>query len=234
MKKLGLTSLIASAALLSACANETPLMFVSKTSVGLDVSSPTTGSTEVGISFGWKSIDAAYVPVVEIIDDSTNTQLYQISSGESLTAEEKAKTASNLATLLTTSTASLTQTSDAYTKLLANPAATGESKKQKKTEVDSAQDLVSKLSEALIKSVDRSDALSVFSVVDTNTMIRSSDTSVGVGKIFATGMAAQNVSRDFNSSRGCVTAISNAVAKLAASTETADQAKAKALVEACK
>lgn len=81
MKALRLTSLIVSAALVTACTNESPLLFVSKSSVGLDVSTPTTGSTELSVNFGWKSIDAAYVPVVEIIDKEGKV-LHQILSGD--------------------------------------------------------------------------------------------------------------------------------------------------------
>jgi len=294
MKPLRLTALIASAALLSACANESPLLFVSKTSVGLDVSTPTTGSTEISVNFGWKSLDAAYVPVVEIIDKQKD--LHLVLSGDNAkdyekpedanalrneikalqekiknaeqelakaTAEKKPEkeqevtdletklkealvnndtntgntiakesiVAPAIASELVTATSLYKKTFDSYEKMIAANTATDEEKKLKKDAVQAQQNVVATLSEALLKSIDRKDALSVFSVVDTNSIFRE---SIGVGKVFATGMAAQNVSRDFNASRGCVTAISNAVAKLAASSVAADQEKAKALVEACK
>ncbi|MFQ6558388.1 hypothetical protein Q7F05_20805 [Pseudomonas sp. Lb2C1-1] len=352
MKALRLTSLIVSAALVTACANESPLLFVSKSSVGLDVSTPTTGSTELSVNFGWKSIDAAYVPVVEIIDKEGKV-LHQILSGDSETARQQipaptplaenfkeevdllveksetlAKTgkanepaavaelkqqgkkvtdfseqffstesikpeqlssatptlskafkeqvrllvnnatnfnnitnqpkaaadlekqkeivaamsekiastenttieqqppiASTLATQLVKASETLNQTTELYEK------ATDADKPQLKKQMQAQQEVMATISEALIKSIDRKDALSVFSVIDTNSIFRE---SIGVGKVFATGMAAQNVSRDFNASRGCVTAISSAVAKLAASPDAAEQAKAKALIEACK
>ncbi|UVM72925.1 hypothetical protein [Pseudomonas alvandae] len=352
MKALRLTSLIVSAALVTACANESPLLFVSKSSVGLDVSTPTTGSTELSVNFGWKSVDAAYVPVVEIIDkegkvlhqivsgDSETTRQQtpaptppaekliekinsfveksetlaktgktnepaavaelkqqgkevtefseqffstetnkpgqqfsatptfskafkeqvgllvekatnvedlkarptaaaelekqkdivaamseKIASPENMTIEQHSPIASTLATQLVKASEALNQTTVLYGK------ANDEEKTQLKRQMQVEQEVVATISEALIKSIDRKDALSVFSVIDTKSIFRE---SVGVGKVFATGMAAQNVSRDFNSSRGCVTAISNAVAKLAASTDAAEQAKAKTLIEACK
>ncbi|MEK8080719.1 hypothetical protein [Pseudomonas sp. XK-1] len=294
MKPLRLSALIASAALMSACANESPLLFVSKTSVGLDVSTPTTGSTEISVNFGWKSLDAAYVPVVEIID--TEKDLHLVLSGDnakdyekpedanalrkeinklqeqlktaqqelaSATADKKPEkeqkvtdlktkitealankdtntgnaietestVAPAIASELVTATSLYKKSFDSYERMIAASTATDEEKKLKKEAVQAQQNVVATLSEALLKSIDRKDALSVFSVVDTNSIFRE---SIGVGKVFATGMAAQNVSRDFNASRGCVTAISSAVAKLAASAEAADQAKAKALIEACK
>lgn len=352
MKPLRLCALIASAVLLSACANESPLLFVSKSSVGLDVSTPTTGSTELSVNFGWKTIDAAYVPVVEIIDKEGKV-LHQILSGDSETTRqqipaptplaekfkeevdllvEKSETlvktgktdepaavaelkqqekivtdlsgqffsieslkpeqqssatptlskifkeqvsrlvskttnfsnitnrpkaaadleeqkevvaalsekiastentaieqqppiASTLATQLVKASEALNKTTELYEN------ATDADKPQLKKQMQAQQEVMATISEALIKSIDRTDALSVFSVIDTNSIFRE---SIGVGKVFATGMAAQNVSRDFNSSRGCVTAISNAVAKLAASPDAAEQAKAKALIDACK
>lgn len=294
MKPLRLTALIASTALLSACANESPLLFVSKSSVGLDVSTPTTGSTEISVNFGWKSLDAAYVPVVEIIDKEKD--LHLVLSGDNAKDYEKPEDANALrneiktlqeeikktkkeltnasadkkpekeqkvadletklnealenkdtntgnaiekestvapaiASELVTATSLYKKSFDSYEKMIAASTATDEEKKLKKEAVQAQQNVVATLSEALLKSIDRKDALSVFSVIDTKSIFRE---SIGVGKIFATGMAAQNVSRDFNASRGCVTAISSAVAKLAASTEASDQAKAKALIEACK
>ncbi|MBJ2347685.1 MULTISPECIES: hypothetical protein [Pseudomonas] len=351
MKALRLTSLIVSAALVTACANESPLLFVSKSSVGLDVSTPTTGSTELSVNFGWKSIDAAYVPVVEIVDkdgrvlhqilsgdseatrqqtptpnplavklkeevdllveksetlakiDKTNdpaavaeltqqeekvTNLAEQLSLESIKSEQKPSAAPNLSRELKEQVGLLVKNTIDFRKIANQPKAAANLENQKKvvtaisekiaspentkieqqppiastlsiqlvkasdalnettelykkaTDIDKPQfkkqmqvqqEVVATISEALIKSIDRTDALSVFSVIDTKSVFRE---SVGVGKVFATGMAAQNVSRDFNSSRGCVTAISNAVAKLAASTDAAEQAKAKALIEACK
>lgn len=213
--------------LLSACANETPLIFVSKTSVGLDVSSPTTGTTDIGISFGWKSVDAAYIPVVEITE--TGEVLNQVKSGESISPEQRAQVASLLTSELQKATADL----QAKEQALANADAAAVATEQKK--VEAQRELVATLSESLMRALDRSDALSIFSVVDTNSQIRTENTGVGVGKVYATGMAAQNVSRNFKAHRrSCEEVISEAVTKLANSSVAADQDKAKSLIAACR
>jgi hypothetical protein len=41
---------------------QAPLVYTSKQIVGIDVSAPTTESTGVTVSVGYKNVDAAYVP----------------------------------------------------------------------------------------------------------------------------------------------------------------------------
>lgn len=221
--KLSSALLITSGLLLNGCANETPLVFVSKTSVGLDVSSPTTGTTDVGISFGWKSIDAAYIPVVEIA--ASGKVVTQIKSGESITPEQRNQLTTYLAGQLTTATANL-QTQQAGLDNAAN-------KVTAQANIEEQKKYVQTLSDSLARVLDRNDALSVFSVVDTNSQIRKETTGIGVGKVYATGLAAQHVARNYNSNRTCAQSISAAVVKLAESKVAADQEKAKALIAAC-
>jgi len=223
--KRNAVSLMIAGLLLSGCANESPLVFVSKTSVGLDVSTPAAGTSDVGISFGWKSIDAAYIPVVEII--SSGDSLYQIQSGESITPGERATLTTALTSQLTTATSKLQTLQGEFPSLAttAQPAA--------KQQIVEQGKLVDTLGDSLIRVLDRSDALSVFSVVDTNNQIRKEGTGVGVGKIYATGLAAQFASKNYRPDRSCAEAISRAVSKLAESTVPADQAKAKDLIAAC-
>jgi len=63
MKKIVCATL--SLAALSACAplQQAPLVYSSKTVVGLDVSATTTETPGASFAFGYKSVDAAYVPV---------------------------------------------------------------------------------------------------------------------------------------------------------------------------
>lgn len=95
--------------LLTSCANlqQAPLIYSSKSSVGLDISSSTTESPGGSISFGVKLVDAAYVPVAvskrtgtkENDDDNKTIQMVQAVFGEgvtqgkldSLTEENKSK-----------------------------------------------------------------------------------------------------------------------------------------------
>ena len=105
---------------LSACAplQQAPLLYSSKTTVGLDVSTSTTESPGGSISFGVKIVDAAYVPVAvskRLRDDAANRDLpadiilVQAVFGEgstagkldSLTEENKAKIRDFLSAKLT-------------------------------------------------------------------------------------------------------------------------------------
>lgn len=63
MKRIASATL--SLAALSACAplQQAPLVYSSKSVVGLDVSATTTETPGASFAFGWKSVDAAYVPV---------------------------------------------------------------------------------------------------------------------------------------------------------------------------
>jgi hypothetical protein len=81
--------------LLTSCANlqQAPLIYSSKSSVGLDISSSTTESPGGSISFGVKLVDAAYVPVAvskrtgakENDDDNKQIDMVQAVFGEGVT-----------------------------------------------------------------------------------------------------------------------------------------------------
>lgn len=220
-------------ALLSGCANETPLMFMSKTTIGVEVSSPSAGGSETGLSLGFKAIDTAYIPVVEIIDP-TKQQLNVVSSSN-LTAAlpPNSRMASE-----TEADKALAEASAALAKKIAE-----ESKKLKddpsKVNAQALLDLqtlrkaLDEVSMARDSLPGRRDALSVFSVIDSNSFARSSEAGIGVGKIFATGLAAQYAAENYRTPyNACSREIVQAAATLNAGTD--DQKKlAAALAEIC-
>lgn len=224
---------IAGLALLGGCADRTPLIFVSKTSVGVEVSAPGTGTGEFGASIGVNTLDAAYVPVVEKVDDS-KVDVYLGKSGESLAEPDRKDLVNTLSGGITTAAAKL----GSLQGIVANTQSTDVQKKAAQAEIETTQAQVQKLSEGLTNVLSRDDALSVFSTFDSNTMLRASSAGQGVGKVFATGLAAQNVSRTFNqqalASAKCKAQVATTVAKLAASTEQADKDLAMKLLEGCK
>ena len=65
---------VTASVLLVACAplQQAPLLYSSKTTVGLDVSTSTTESPGASISIGVKIVDAAYVPVAVSKERETN------------------------------------------------------------------------------------------------------------------------------------------------------------------
>ena len=58
---------------LAACAplQQAPLVYSSKTSMGIDLSTPTSEQPGVSINIGFKQVDAAYVPVAVAKDCDT-------------------------------------------------------------------------------------------------------------------------------------------------------------------
>lgn len=69
---------------LSACAplQQAPLMYTSKQVFGVDVSAPTTESTGVTMNLGYKSVDAAYVPIAVSRKEDSQLTLVSASYGE--------------------------------------------------------------------------------------------------------------------------------------------------------
>lgn len=215
---------------LAGCTNKSPLVFISKTSVGVDVSAPGTGTGEFGASIGVNTFDGAYVPVVEIAD---KTKFNEVKSGESLTPEERKAIASELATQINRES----QQIDTFQAVLADTSATAPAKANAKEQMEKSQQRVKSLSEDLGNVLSRNDALSVFSAFDSNTLLRSSEAGQGIGKVFATGLAAQNVSRNFSqqaqASASCKEKMAPTAAALAAKDDQPSKDLAVKLLEAC-
>lgn len=232
MKTLNLTLSASLIALMTGCANETPLMFLSKTTIGVEVSSPSAGGSEMGLNLGFKTIDTAYIPVVEIID--TGKQLNVVSSSNLTAApppasrpdsevqaeKEIADSIAETASKITDITKKLPSASEAQQQVLSD--------ELKKYQVNLVE--LTKAQESL---PGRRDALSVFSVIDSNSFGRSSEAGIGVGKIFATGLAAQYAAENYRSPySACTRELVQAATAL--STGTEDQKKlAAALAEIC-
>ncbi|WP_095189817.1 hypothetical protein [Pseudomonas sp. Irchel 3E19] len=213
------------------CTSKTPLVFVSKTSVGVEVSAPGTGTGEFGASIGVNTLDAAYVPVVERTSKS-GENIHQIKSGESLTAEERKHLAKILTDQIGTESNNITALQT--TKLRATAA---EDKEQVQKDIDSSRRTIQDLSTDLGKVLSRNDALSVFSAFDSNTLLRADSAGQGIGKVFATGLAAQHVARSFNqqalAEAGCKEKIAPTAAKLAATDDQPSKELAIKLLGAC-
>jgi hypothetical protein len=216
--------------LLAGCTNKSPLVFISKTSVGVDVSAPGTGTGEFGASIGVSTFDGAYVPVVEIAD---KTKFNEVKSGESLTPEERKAIADELGAQIHREAKQI----DTFQAKLADPNATAPEKTHANEQIALAQQHVKTLSENLGNVLSRNDALSVFSAFDSNTLLRSSEAGQGIGKVFATGLAAQNVSRNFSqqaqASANCKEKIAPTAAALAAKDDQASKDLAVKLLDAC-
>lgn len=227
---LGIAGLVA----LCGCSNESPLVFVSKTSFGLDVSAPGTGTGEFSASIGVKTLDAAYLPVVEITD--TSKTVTQVKSGESLTPDKQAELTSLLTRRLGDESAELQQQKNKFRELIAKTPDDTLTQETVQNSIKTTQQNINVLNQALISVLNRNDALSVFSSFDTNSMIRSSQVGQGIGKVFATGLAAQNISLNFTPQAlaNCKEAIAPAAAKLAAESDQASKDMATKLLTACK
>jgi hypothetical protein len=210
---------------------------MSKTSIGIDVSSPTAGATDVSMSIGWKSVDAAYVPVVEITDPKKNITI--VSSGDSVTrpaqSTETAETPElqlqrqkNAADVIM----QLDTLNQSASKLNANEVKSDPLlAKMQESQTTQAENL----SNALLELVRRKDALSVLSVIDSNSFARKDNIGMGVGKIFATGLAAQNVSKNIPAQSGaCQASVRPLLEALAASGTDPQKKQAAELLKACK
>ncbi|OWJ88902.1 hypothetical protein B6S59_32060 [Pseudomonas sp. A46] len=126
----------------------------------------------------------------------------------------------------------------AFQEALDNPGADAQAKEQAQLQIDKSRQRIQTLSEDLSSVLSRNDALSVFSAFDSNTILRSDNAGQGVGKVFATGLAAQHVSRNFNkqaqAQATCQAQVAPAAAKLATETDQASKELALKLFNACK
>lgn len=222
---------------LCGCANESPLVFVSKTSFGLDVSTPGAGTGEFSATIGVKTLDAAYVPVVEITDAGMKT-VTQVKSGESITPERQAEIVRTLTQRLQEESHSLEQ-QNSQLMSFTNIESTGSTNNVQAAalnSIKSTQQNINDLNQALISVLNRNDALSVFSAFDSNSLIHSTEVGTGIGKVFATGIAAQHVSSNFTPQMlvNCKDAVAPAAAKLAAEADQASKDMATKLLAACK
>lgn len=216
---------------LNGCADRTPLVFVSKTSVGVDVSAPGAGTGEFSASIGVNSLDAAYVPAVEIT--STGETFNQVKSGESLSPQKRGVLAAKLADQIDSETRIMTRSQQELDNAGTDPA-----KAQALQRIEQSRQRIQALSEYLSNVLNRDDALSVFSAFDSNTILRADSAGQGFGKVFATGLAAQNVSLKFSQQAqalaSCKAQVAPTAAKLAAETDQASKELALKLLDACK
>jgi hypothetical protein len=214
------------------CTSKTPLVFVSKTSVGVEVSAPGTGTGEFGASIGVNTLDAAYVPVVERIKIS-DEKVEQIKSGESLTAQERQDLAKVLTNLIGAETQTINQMEGDRVKV----GATQLEQEDAQAKIEKAQKRIQNLSTELGNVLSRNDALSVFSAFDSNTLLRADSAGQGIGKVFATGLAAQHVARNFSqqvqAQANCKEKIAPTAAKLAATDDQPNKDLAVKLLQAC-
>lgn len=214
------------------CTSKTPLVFVSKTSVGVEVSAPGTGTGEFGASIGVSTLDAAYVPVVERIKNGTSESVHEVKSGESLTKEQRANLAAFLANQISIEKNNI---STAEATLVGE--VTPETRKLSEKAINEANQKIHDLAEYLSNVLNRVDALSVFSAFDSNTLLRADTAGQGIGKVFATGLAAQHVARNFSqqtqAQANCKDKIAPTVAKLAEVDDQTSRDYAIKLLEAC-
>lgn len=211
---------------------KTPLVFISKTSVGVEVSAPGTGTGEFSASIGVNTLDAAYVPVVERLKASTET-VHEVKSGESLSAQERANLANLLANHISAETQNIAVFQAAKDKAGASP----QEQQTAQNNIDQTRHTIQKLSADLGKVLSRNDALSVFSAFDSNTLLRADSAGQGIGKVFATGLAAQNVSLNFSqqaqAQASCKEKVAPTAATLAAKNDQPSMDLAIKLLEAC-
>ncbi|WP_449642809.1 hypothetical protein [Pseudomonas sp.] len=179
------------------------------------------------------TLDAAYVPVVERFKSDTET-VHEVKSGESLTAQEREKLANFLANQIGTETNNIKTFQSSRDKVNATP----QEQQKAQNEIDEARQRIQTLSTDLGNVLSRNDALSVFSAFDSNTLLRADSAGQGIGKVFATGLAAQNVSRNFSqqaqAQASCKEKIAPAAATLAAKDDQPSKDLAVKLLEACK
>ncbi|WP_460928630.1 hypothetical protein [Pseudomonas sp. MC6] len=214
------------------CTSKTPLVFVSKTSVGVEVSAPGTGTGEFVASIGVNTLDAAYVPVVERIKNGTSESVHEVKSGESLTEEQRANLAAFLANQI-----SIEKNNISAAQATLAGKVTPETREQGEKAINEANQKIQNLSEDLSNVLSRVDALSVFSAFDSNTLLRADAADQGIGKVFATGLAAQHVARNFSqqaqAQASCKDKIAPTVAKLAEVGDQTNRDYAIKLLEAC-
>lgn len=256
MKKM--TSAIAVLTLVTACSalEQAPLVYTSKQVVGIDVSAPTTESSGITASVGYKNVDAAYVPVAvskENSKDGTKSfeikdvyatygrgdQMSENENTEKLQAEKvnklhlalleqnnkeanvkiqmvKVEEIQNRNKILEHYNALEAEQKETYlstvdiatkeqitTALLNKNNLTDDLNREneklnaEKKLLEEAQKKTNDAKAQLAKSlfVNQRDAMSVFGSFESNTNVSPSSTQIGFGKMFSTGVAAQNLSK---------------------------------------
>lgn len=178
------------------------------------------------------TLDAAYVPVAERIKASAET-IHEIKSGESLSAPEREK----LATLLLSKIDTETQNINTLQSNKGKSGASDTEIQNAQDKIDQARQRIRALSVDLSNVLSRNDALSVFSAFDSNTLLRADSAGQGIGKVFATGLAAQSVARNFSqqaqAQASCKEKIAPTAATLAAKGDQPSKDLAVKLLEAC-
>lgn len=252
MKKM--TSAIAVLTLVTACSalEQAPLVYTSKQVVGIDVSAPTTESSGITASVGYKNVDAAYVPVAvskeggtdgtvkdvfatygrgDQLSENENTDkmqaekvnklhlaLQEQSSKEAILKtqmvkveeiQNRLKNLNHYNSLPSDQKDTFLNSVDIATREQINTALLNENKLaadltdensklvEAKKEFDNAQKITNDAKAQLAKSlfVVQRDAMSVFGSFESNTNVSPNSTQIGFGKMFSTGVAAQNLSK---------------------------------------
>jgi len=172
---------------LSACANQ-PLLFTSANSLGVSVSVSGASTNPIDVSLGYKDVDATLVPVASFDKGGTPYAIrgcYGFGSDNQPApqcANNDFKPTPNLK-----STSALSTSADAIGSAMLTPV--------------SSQAIVGGLGVTQLQKQQEtmSDALSVFSSFDTKTNAESKiGAEIGLGKVFATGIAAQQLTEGQN------------------------------------
>jgi hypothetical protein len=285
MIMIKMTSAISVLALLTACSalEQAPLVYTSKQVVGIDVSAPTTESSGITASVGFKNVDAAYVPVAvskknneegtksfeikdvyatygrgDQVSENQNTDqmqaekvnklhlaLQEQSSSEAslktqmVKIEEIQKKINNLNHYKSLSEEQRPQFMsqiDKETFVQINEAINNEKKLNEDLEKENtnltkakalfeeAQKKTNDAKAQLAKSlfVNQRDAMSVFGSFESNSSGSLNSTQIGFGKMFSTGVAAQNLSKGIEKA-----ALQANCYKLFSDISSTDQGKAK-------
>ncbi len=160
------------ACLLAGCAGtipQAPLVYVSKQSVGIDISTGMVESGGIAAHVGFRNLDAAYVPVA-VTTEGYKLEIVQGRSKDSV----KVVSPDGEADKATTEIASLKEAS------LREVAESGKKK------LDASDTL---------RNDNRGDAFSVYGSFDTGGSGERQSVGFNIGKIFSTGIAAQNLTR---------------------------------------
>lgn len=249
-----MTPAIAVLTLLTACSalEQAPLVYTSKQVVGIDVSAPTTESSGITASVGYKNVDAAYVPVAVSKEGGTDgtvkdvfatygrgDQLSENENTDKLQAEKVNKLhlalqeQSNTEASLKTQMVKIEEIQKKINNLKLYKSISEEQRPQFLSQIDKetfaqindpmndedklnndleientnlnkakalveeAQKKTNDAKAQLAKSlfVNQRDAMSVFGSFESNTNVSPNSTQIGFGKMFSTGVAAQNLSK---------------------------------------
>jgi len=173
--------------LMAGCANKDPLLFVSKQTVGVEISTPSTTDQAIGLVLGYKSLDAAYVPVVQVYE--SNDRAINVVSSSNLKKDEQP------------GISLLSAVNDTKQRMYKNAEKLGSAGTDEKPSIAADIRIDAEVLENLIKAQSmmpgQRDAFSVFSSFDSKGSAGTGSLGFGLGKIFATGIAAQNISKNY-------------------------------------